>query len=350
MTPEELKLKQYEAETARRDARAGRWFGLIKFLLGTFLVTVLVAYGNHQIQNAEVSLAQFRMYSEFMDRAVGGELEDRVRFTEYFAAVLPDKESRGLWKTYHDAVRADYDNVTKAEKDLKVAQKALAEANAKTAETAEEKAALQEKTDALQATISEKEAEIARLRAKPVAAARPAPRGRTREWIVRNKGNLYCADLRGSDISGVDLSGAKLIDAELGGADLHEANLRGTILNGACFIQATLIDADLSGAILNGTNLDQADLSRANLAEANLRGAYLRAVRFDGADLHEANLGEVIGYPWHFTNAYVHTIKNNPVFVARALEHGASKLKDHDKWLAWKKAGFPNPEPTDDEP
>ena len=80
------------------------------------------------------------------------------------------------------------------------------------------------------------------------------------EEAVKNKVDLYGADLYGTDLG----------KANLGGADLRGANLYRTDLGGA----------DLGGADLYGANLGGADLRRANLRGANLGGADLRGAKF----------------------------------------------------------------------
>ena len=66
----------------------------------------------------------------------------------------------------------------------------------------------------------------------------------------------------------VDLYGANLSDANLRSADLYGANLSGANLS-----DANLRSADLHGANLSGANLSDANLRSANLSDANLYGA-----------------------------------------------------------------------------
>ena len=70
---------------------------------------------------------------------------------------------------------------------------------------------------------------------------------------VKNKADLYGADLSRANLSAANLSRANLSAADLSGANLSGANLSW---------------ANLSAADLSGANLSAADLSRANLSWA----------------------------------------------------------------------------------
>ena len=68
------------------------------------------------------------------------------------------------------------------------------------------------------------------------------------KWAVKNRANLY----------GANLNGANLNEASLNGANLYRANLNGASLNGANLNRANLNEASLNGANLDGANLNEA--------------------------------------------------------------------------------------------
>ena len=99
---------------------------------------------------------------------------------------------------------------------------------------------------------------------------------------VKQKANLYGANLYGADLKRANLSGANLRCAKLYGANLSGADLYGAKLSGA-----DLHCADLSGANLYGANLYSADLRCADLYGADLRCANLYGANLSGVILPE---------------------------------------------------------------
>ncbi len=67
---------------------------------------------------------------------------------------------------------------------------------------------------------------------------------------VKERANLYGADLRSADLRSANLYGADLYGADLRSADLYGANLYGADLYGANLYGANLYGADLYGADL----------------------------------------------------------------------------------------------------
>jgi len=92
------------------------------------------------------------------------------------------------------------------------------------------------------------------------------------EEAVKNKVNLYGANLYGTDLGKVSLRGADLYGADLRGANLGGADLYGAILGKANLRGANLGRADLRGADLGGADLRGADLGRADLRRAVFSG------------------------------------------------------------------------------
>ncbi|MBB5664792.1 hypothetical protein GGE68_002989 [Rhizobium leguminosarum] len=87
------------------------------------------------------------------------------------------------------------------------------------------------------------------------------------KWAIKEKADLYGADLRSADLYGADLRSADLRSADLYGANLRSANLYGADLYGADLRSADLYGADLYGANLRSANLYGADLGEAKNAE-----------------------------------------------------------------------------------
>ena len=76
-----------------------------------------------------------------------------------------------------------------------------------------------------------------------------------KELAVKNKADLWGANLSGANLWGANLSGANLWGANLEGADLWGVNLRGVNLRGA-----NLEGADLSGANLSGAKIKDSSI------------------------------------------------------------------------------------------
>jgi len=72
--------------------------------------------------------------------------------------------------------------------------------------------------------------------------------------------NLSCADLHGANLHGVCLSGSNLCYANLENANLDDVSLFGTSLHGANLKNANLYDADLYNTDLRESNLQGAKL------------------------------------------------------------------------------------------
>ncbi|QIG68681.1 pentapeptide repeat-containing protein [Rhizobium phage RHph_TM3_3_14B] len=107
------------------------------------------------------------------------------------------------------------------------------------------------------------------------------------KWAIKEKKDLY-----GANLYGADLRSANLRSANLRSADLRSANLYGADLRSADLRSANLGSADLYGANLRSANLYGANLGSADLYGANLYGADLYGANLYGADLYGADLGE----------------------------------------------------------
>ena len=96
------------------------------------------------------------------------------------------------------------------------------------------------------------------------------------KWALRNKANLY-----GANLEGANLYDANLYDANLEGADLYDADLTGANLYDANLTRANLSWADLTYANLSGANLYGADLYGANLSGANGVNDFIKCIQIE---------------------------------------------------------------------
>lgn len=111
---------------------------------------------------------------------------------------------------------------------------------------------------------------------------------------LRDRPDLFAADLAGAKLVGVDLSSANLSKADLTGADLTDATLvradlsecdaTGIVLTGALAIKARL-----RGAYMDQAVLDTVDLSRGDLTETVLEGSRGAGLRLASASLRRAD-------------------------------------------------------------
>src|SRR5438067_1975940 len=86
---------------AEQLKRLDLWLGFWKFVLGSFVLALLTSVLNYQIQWRTVTIKAKEQEKEyvksFITQAMDDNLEKRVRFAQYFAALL--KEG---WVEYHD--------------------------------------------------------------------------------------------------------------------------------------------------------------------------------------------------------------------------------------------------------
>ncbi|TVQ92753.1 MAG: pentapeptide repeat-containing protein [Deltaproteobacteria bacterium] len=127
---------------------------------------------------------------------------------------------------------------------------------------------------------------------------------------LRDRPDLFAADLAEKRLVGADLSAAKMAKADLTGADLTDATLARADLSGSDgtgvdLTRALALKVKLRGAWFDRAILEHADLTRADLTEtvlaqssgegvrlsgASLRRADCKGVRWPSADLAEARL------------------------------------------------------------
>ncbi|NZD50496.1 pentapeptide repeat-containing protein [Rhizobium leguminosarum] len=141
------------------------------------------------------------------------------------------------------------------------------------------------------------------------------------KWAIKEKANLYGANLDGANLYGANLDGANLYGANLDGANLVRANLvranlDGANLYGANLVRANLVRANLDGANLVRANLDGANLYGANLDGANLYGANLDGANLDGANLDGANLVRANLWVSSGNNKHIRTLQAGSYLVS----------------------------------
>ena len=114
------------------DKKLELWLNFWKFLLGTFLIGVLTAVVNWQIQSREIDLkdreiilkdkeAEFRemqRLGEFVKHALAENVAIRNRFAQYFSTVTRSKELRERWVEYASLVKQEYTQQEAKKKEL----------------------------------------------------------------------------------------------------------------------------------------------------------------------------------------------------------------------------------------
>ncbi len=181
-------------------------YSFLKFLLGTFVVSVLSLTINWQIQEKklqfEIQSKESDYIAQFLQHGLDKELEKRRDFAAYFVRLSPSEEARVRWKGYLDFVE---DLITRAreaermiaEKDAELRTAAervfLAQQEAERAraeiirlsstsndapavnqlksqlkESSAEAEALRKQLEKIQGTVTEKRKDLASIRSQPI--------------------------------------------------------------------------------------------------------------------------------------------------------------------------------------
>ena len=94
-------------------------YGFLKFLLGTFAISVLSLFINWQIQEKklqfEIQTKESDYIAQFLEHGLDKELENRRDFAAYFVRLSPSEESRERWKLYSKYV----EELLKTERETK---------------------------------------------------------------------------------------------------------------------------------------------------------------------------------------------------------------------------------------
>ena len=161
-------------------------YGLIKFVLGTFAVSVLSIALNWQMQQKrlrfEVQTKEGEYIAQFLSHGLEKELEKRRDFAAYFVRLSPTEEARQRWATYlqfvedliHKTKKNEAEIVAK-DRQLQEAEKKIAllqaEAANKTeaAQATEQVESLRTRHDELTREIVSNQVEVAWLRSRPLA-------------------------------------------------------------------------------------------------------------------------------------------------------------------------------------
>lgn len=181
-------------------------YSFLKFLLGTFVVSVLSLAINWQVQEKklqfEIQSKESDYIAQFLEHGLDKELEKRRDFAAYFVRLSPSEEARGRWRGYLDFVEDLIGQAREAERviaekdaELRAAAErvALAQQEAEQARTeiirlssagpdagavdqlksqlkqsSEEAEALRKQLESLQGTVAEKRQDLASIRSKPI--------------------------------------------------------------------------------------------------------------------------------------------------------------------------------------
>ena len=95
-------------------------YSFLKFLLGTFAVSLLSVVINWQIQEKrlefEIQTKESEYIAQFLKYGLDKELENRRDFAEYFVRLSPSEDSRGRWQNYRAFVTDLLAKANEAEK------------------------------------------------------------------------------------------------------------------------------------------------------------------------------------------------------------------------------------------
>jgi chromosome segregation ATPase len=125
-------------------------YGFLKFLLGTFAISLLSLGINWQIQEKklqfEIQTKESDYIAQFLERGLDKELENRRDFAAYFVRLSPSEEARDRWRNYLEFVE---ELLRKA----KEAERVIAEKDAELKIAAEKVAIAQQKAEEARAEI-----------------------------------------------------------------------------------------------------------------------------------------------------------------------------------------------------
>lgn len=112
-------------QTKIKDERLKIWIDLCKFILGTFVIGVMGALINWQIQNKEIERKEMDQLGQYIKQALEENVGIRLRFAQYFSTVTRSKPFRERWKEYTEIVQKEYDNIEKQKQDIEKVKKEL---------------------------------------------------------------------------------------------------------------------------------------------------------------------------------------------------------------------------------
>ncbi|MCP3930365.1 MAG: hypothetical protein GY705_14835 [Bacteroidetes bacterium] len=181
-------------------------YGFLKFLLGTFAISVLSLGINWQIQEKrlqfEIQTKESDYIAQFLEHGLDKELEKRRDFAAYFVRLSPSEDARGRWKGYLEFVEDLLKKAREAERiisekdaELRIAAEKVAlaqqqaeEARAeierlssssadnknvdklkrKLSQSSDEAEELRKQLQELQGAVTEKRQDLASIRSKPI--------------------------------------------------------------------------------------------------------------------------------------------------------------------------------------
>ena len=100
-----------------------QWFGLIKFFLGTFAVSIVSLWINYQIQQRQIEIKELDSLGAFVTHAIADDADTRKRFASYFSTVLTTEDARGRWRNYHASIEAVENELIELDRKIKQADK-----------------------------------------------------------------------------------------------------------------------------------------------------------------------------------------------------------------------------------
>ena len=92
------------------DERLTIWVGLLKFVLGTFIIGIASMLINREFQKREVELKEMEQLGKFVEHALTEDVGVRLRFAQYFSNVTRSEELKAGWTQYTAVVQQEYDD------------------------------------------------------------------------------------------------------------------------------------------------------------------------------------------------------------------------------------------------
>lgn len=94
------------------------WLGFAKFLLGTFVLGLVTAFINSEIQNREIELKEIEQLGRFIDHALIEDVGVRKRFAHYFSKVTRSDELRLRWQEYYSDVEDEFKETKQKKEEI----------------------------------------------------------------------------------------------------------------------------------------------------------------------------------------------------------------------------------------
>lgn len=93
------------------------WLNFIKFILGTFIIGLIVINVNSEIQQREITLKEQNHLAQFTQEALKENVASRLLLAQYYANVTQSTALKEGWQSYLKIVQKEYNDKLKLKKD-----------------------------------------------------------------------------------------------------------------------------------------------------------------------------------------------------------------------------------------